>query len=193
MRRGRGEELIEMAMSPYKRFYLEKVVPALMERFGYKNVMQVPKLEKICINMGLGKAQQDQNILDEAVSELSLITGQRPVLTRAKKSVAAFRVRKGNIVGCRVTLRDVRMYEFLNKLINIALPRIRDFRGLSPNSFDGRGNYTLGISDQTIFPEVDYDKVKETLGMDITIVTTAETDEEARELLRLMGMPFRER
>jgi len=193
MRRGRGEELIEMAMSPYKRFYLEKVVPALMERFGYKNVMQVPKLEKICINMGLGKAQQDQNILDEAVSELSLITGQRPVLTRAKKSVAAFRVRKGNIVGCRVTLRDVRMYEFLNKLVNIALPRIRDFRGLSPNSFDGRGNYTLGISDQTIFPEVDYDKVKETLGMDITIVTTAETDEEARELLRLMGMPFRER
>ena len=193
MRRGRGEELIEMAMSPYKQFYLEKVVPALMERFGYKNVMQAPKLEKICINMGLGKAQQDQNILDEAVSELSLITGQRPVLTRAKKSVAAFRVRKGNIVGCRVTLRDVRMYEFLNKLINIALPRIRDFRGLSPNSFDGRGNYTLGISDQTIFPEVDYDKVKETLGMDITIVTTAETDEEARELLRLMGMPFRER
>jgi len=182
-----------MAMSPYKQFYLEKVVPALMERFGYKNVMQAPKLEKICINMGLGKAQQDQNILDEAVSELSLITGQRPVLTRAKKSVAAFRVRKGNIVGCRVTLRDVRMYEFLNKLINIALPRIRDFRGLSPNSFDGRGNYTLGISDQTIFPEVDYDKVKETLGMDITIVTTAETDEEARELLRLMGMPFRER
>jgi len=193
VRGGRGEELIEMAMSPYKQFYLEKVVPALMERFGYKNVMQVPKLEKICINMGLGKAQQDQNILDEAVSELSLITGQKPVLTRAKKSVAAFRVRKGNIVGCRVTLRDVRMYEFLNKLINIALPRIRDFRGLSPNSFDGRGNYTLGISDQTIFPEVDYDKVKETLGMDITIVTTAETDEEARELLRLMGMPFRER
>jgi len=183
-----------MAMSPYKQFYKEQVVPALMERFGYKNIMQVPKLEKIVINMRISKRLQEQNpdVVDEAVTQLALITGQKPIVTRAKKSVSAFKVRKGDIVGCKVTLRDVRMYEFLNKLVNIALPRIRDFRGVSPNSFDGRGNYTLGISDWTIFPEVEYDKVKSTLGMDITIVTTAETDEEAKELLRLMGMPFRE-
>lgn len=183
-----------MAMSPYKQLYKEQVAPALMERFGYKNIMQVPKLEKIVINMRISKRLQEQNpdVVEEAVSQLALITGQKPIVTRAKKSVSAFKVRKGEIVGCKVTLRDVRMYEFLNKLINIALPRIRDFRGVSPNSFDGRGNYTLGISDWTIFPEVEYDKVRSTLGMDITIVTTAETDEEARELLRLMGMPFRE-
>lgn len=179
-------------MSPYAEFYKKEVVPELIKRFNYKNIMQVPKLEKICISMGVGAAIQNPKLLDNAVAELSLIAGQRPSITRARKSIAAFKVRTGMAIGCRVTLRGDRMYEFLNKLVNIALPRIRDFRGVPTKSFDGRGNYSLGIEEQTIFPEISYDSVTETRGMNITIVTTAKTDEEARELLRLMGMPFRQ-
>ncbi|MDI3538451.1 MAG: large subunit ribosomal protein [Bacillota bacterium] len=172
--------------------YEQEVVPALMQKFGYKNRMQVPKLEKVVINMGVGDALQNPKLLDAAVADLTQIAGQKPVITRAKKSIANFKVRAGAAIGCKVTLRGERMYDFLQKLMNVALPRVRDFRGVSPKGFDGRGNYTLGVREQLIFPEIDYDKVEKVRGMDITIVTTAKTDEEAREFLRLLGMPFRE-
>ncbi|AZR74729.1 50S ribosomal protein L5 [Anoxybacter fermentans] len=178
-------------MSVLKEIYRKEIVPALMEKFNYKNIMQVPKLEKVVINMGIGEAKDDPQALDNAIEELTLIAGQKPVVTRAKKSISNFKIRAGMPVGCKVTLRGERMYDFVYKLINIALPRIRDFRGVSPKSFDGRGNYTLGLQNQTVFPEVSLDKVDKVRGMDIVIVTTAETDEEARELLALLGMPFR--
>ena len=170
--------------------YNNEVVPALMEKFGYKNVMQVPKLEKIVINMGLGEAKENAKILENAVNDLEIIVGQKPVITRARKSVANFKIREGMKLGCKVTLRKIRMYEFADKLLNIALPRVRDFRGVSAKAFDGRGNYALGIKEQLIFPEIEYDKIDKIRGMDIVFVTTAKTDEEARELLRLLGMPF---
>ena len=178
-------------MSPYTEFYKTEVAPALMQRFSYKSVMEIPKLNKICVSMGVGAAIQNPKFLDNAVAELTLITGQRVVVTQAKKSVAAFKVRTGMPIGCRVTLRRNMMYEFFNRLVNVSLPRIRDFRGVPSRSFDGHGNYSLGLEEQVIFPEIDYDKVSEMRGMNITIVTTAKTDEESRELLRLMGMPFR--
>ena len=170
--------------------YEKEVIPAMMEKFGYKNMMQVPKLEKIVINMGVGEAKENQKVLESAVSDLALITGQKPVLTRAKKSVANFKIRENMALGCKVTLRKQKMYEFADKLMSIALPRVRDFRGVSDKSFDGRGNYALGIKEQLIFPEIEYDKVDKVRGMDIIFVTTANTDEEARELLRFLGMPF---
>ena len=178
-------------MSPFRTFYQEEVFPALQGRFNYSNVMQVPKLEKIALNIGVGAAIQNPKLLENAVEELTQIAGQRAVITRAKKSVSAFKVRTGMAIGCMVTLRRERMYEFFNRLVNLVLPQIRDFRGLSPDAFDGRGNYSLGLQEQLIFPEIDYDKVSEVRGLNITIVTTAPTDEEGRELLRLMGMPFR--
>lgn len=178
--------------SYYKKFYQKEVTPAMMDRFKYKNVMQVPKLDKVSLNMGVGGATQNAKLLDDAIEEMTIIAGQRAVITRAKKSVAAFKIRTGMPIGCKVTLRAHRMYEFFNRLVSISLPRIRDFRGLSPNSFDGRGNYSLGIQEQVIFPEINYDKVSQIRGMDITIATSAKSDEEARELLRLMGIPFRE-
>ena len=171
--------------------YQEKVVPALIKRFNYKNGMEVPKLKKIVINMGLGEAIQNVKILDSAAQELSQITGQKPVITKAKKSIAQFKLRTGMPIGCRVTLRKERMYEFFNRLVNVALPRVRDFKGLSGKSFDGRGNYALGIREQLIFPEIHYDKIDKIKGMNIVIVTTAKTDEEGKELLKLLGMPFR--
>jgi len=178
-------------MATLKERYKTEIVPALLKGFNYKNIMEVPRLEKIVINMGLGEAIQNIKILDASTRELALITGQRPVVTKARKSIAQFKVRAGMPIGCMVTLRRDRMYYFLDRLINIALPRVRDFKGASPNSFDGRGNYTLGMREQLIFPEVDYDKVEKAKGMNISIVTTAKRDEEARELLRMMGMPFR--
>ncbi len=178
-------------MAKLKEIYQEKVVPALMKRFNYRNRMEVPKLEKIVINMGLGEAIQNIKILDSAVQELSLITGQKPVITKAKRSIAQFKLRAGMPIGCMVTLRKERMYEFFNRLVNVALPRVRDFKGLSGRSFDGRGNYALGIREQLIFPEIHYDKIDKVKGMNIVIVTTAKTDEEGKELLRLLGMPFR--
>jgi large subunit ribosomal protein L5 len=178
-------------MATLKERYKTEIVPALRKRFAYKNVMEVPRLEKIVINMGLGEAIQNIKVLDASTSELSVITGQRPVVTKARKSIAQFKVRTGMPIGCMVTLRSDRMYYFLDRLINVALPRVRDFKGLSPDSFDGRGNYTLGVREQLIFPEVDYDKVEKAKGMNISVVTTAKTDEEAMELLKLMGMPFR--
>ena len=171
--------------------YEKEVIPQLMRRFGYKNIMEAPKLEKIVINMGLGEAIQNIKILDSAVEEIGLITGQRPVITKARKSIAQFKLRKGMPIGCMVTLRKDRMYEFFHRLVNIALPRVRDFRGISGKSFDGRGNYALGIREQLIFPEIDYDKIDKVKGMNIIIVTTAKTDEEGKELLRLLGMLFR--
>ncbi|BDG45559.1 MULTISPECIES: 50S ribosomal protein L5 [Parageobacillus] len=177
-------------MNRLKEKYLKEVTPALMSKFNYKSIMQVPKIEKIVINMGVGDAVQNPKALDSAVEELTLIAGQKPVVTRAKKSIAGFRLRAGMPIGAKVTLRGERMYEFLDKLISVSLPRVRDFRGVSKKSFDGRGNYTLGIKEQLIFPEIDYDKVNKVRGMDIVIVTTAKTDEEARELLALLGMPF---
>jgi large subunit ribosomal protein L5 len=171
--------------------YEREIIPQLMKRFGYKNVMQAPKLERIVMNMGLGEAIQNIKILDSAVEEVSLITGQRPVITKARKSIAQFKLRKGMPIGCMVTLRKDRMYEFFNRLVNVALPRVRDFRGVSGKSFDGRGNYALGIREQLIFPEIDYDKIDKVKGMNIIIVTTAKTDEEGKELLKLLGMPFR--
>ncbi|SHE46768.1 50S ribosomal protein L5 [Clostridium fallax] len=168
----------------------KEVVQAMMDKFGYKNVMEVPKLEKIVINMGVGEAKENQKVLESAVADLTLITGQKPVLTRAKKSVANFKIRENMPLGCKVTLRKQMMYEFADKLVSIALPRVRDFRGVSDKSFDGRGNYSLGIKEQLIFPEIEYDKVDKVRGMDIIFVTTAKTDEEARELLRFLGMPF---
>ncbi|MDW8003102.1 MAG: 50S ribosomal protein L5 [Deltaproteobacteria bacterium] len=177
--------------TPYVEYYEKEVRPLMMKRFGYKNIMQVPKLEKIVVNMGLGEAIQNIKVLDYARNDLMLITGQRPVITKAKRSIASFKLRAGMPIGCMVTLRRERMYEFFHKLVMIVLPRVRDFKGVSPKSFDGRGNYTLGLREQIIFPEVDYDKTDKVRGMNITINTTAETDEEAYELLRLMGMPFR--
>jgi large subunit ribosomal protein L5 len=178
-------------MAKLKEVYQEKVVPALMKRFSYQNRMEVPKLEKIIINMGLGEAIQNIKILDSAVQELSQITGQKPVITKAKKSIAQFKLRTGMPIGCMVTLRKERMYEFFNRLVNVALPRVRDFKGLSGKSFDGRGNYALGIREQLIFPEIHYDKIDKVKGMNIVIATTAKTDEEGKELLKLLGMPFR--
>jgi len=178
-------------MARLKDIYQERAVPALMKRFGYKNRMEVPKLEKVIINMGLGEAIQNIKILDSAVQELSQIAGQKPVITKAKKSIAQFKLRTGMPIGCMVTLRKERMYEFFNRLVNVALPRVRDFKGLSGKSFDGRGNYALGIREQLIFPEIHYDKIDKVKGMNIVIVTTAKTDEEGKELLRLLGMPFR--
>lgn len=178
-------------MSPYAEFYKNEVASALMQRFNYKNVMEIPKLRKVCVSMGVGAAIQNPKLLDNAVAELAILAGQHVTTTRAKKSVAAFKVREGMAIGCRVTLRGDKMYEFYNRLVNVALPRIRDFRGVSSSSFDGHGNYSLGLEEQVIFPEIEYDKVSEIRGMNITVVTSAKSDEEAKELLRLMGMPFR--
>jgi large subunit ribosomal protein L5 len=178
-------------MPRLKDTYISDVVPALMNKFGYKNVMQVPKLEKIVINMGLGDTKDNPKGLDAAVADLAIISGQRPVVTRAKKSVANFKVREGMKIGAKVTLRGTRMYEFADRLMSIVLPRVRDFRGISPTSFDGRGNFALGLKEQLVFPEIVYDNVDKIRGMDIVMVTTAQTDEEARELLTLLGMPFK--
>lgn len=174
-----------------KEKFQKEVVPALTERFKYRNPMQVPKIEKVVINMGVGDAVAEPKALDAAVADLTLISGQKPVVTRAKKSIANFKIRQGMAIGAKVTLRGDRMYEFLDKLFNVSLPRIRDFRGLPARAFDGRGNYTLGLKEQLIFPEIDYDKIEKVRGMDVVVVTTAKTDEEASELLRLMGMPLR--
>jgi len=178
-------------MSQLKQFYEEEVVPKLKETFGYKNAMQVPKLNKIVLNMGLGEAIQNIKLLDSAVEELKVISGQKPIITRAKRSIAAFKLREGMPIGCMVTVRREKMYDFFSKLVNIALPRVRDFRGISGKAFDGRGNYSLGIKEQLIFPEIDYDKIDKIKGLNITIVTSANTDEEGKLLLKLMGMPFR--
>ncbi|WP_421658542.1 50S ribosomal protein L5 [Leptothermofonsia sp. ETS-13] len=175
-----------------KALYQEKIVPKLMEQFNYTNIHQVPKITKITVNRGLGEAAQNAKALEASLAEIAIITGQKPVVTRAKKAIAGFKIRQGMPVGIMVTLRSGRMYSFLDRLINLALPRIRDFRGVSPKSFDGRGNYTLGIREQLIFPEVDYDSIDQIRGMDISIITTANTDEEGRALLKEMGMPFRE-
>ena len=177
-------------MARLKDKYLNELVPALMAKFNYKNKMEIPKLVKIVINMGVGEVKENPKAMDSAVNDLSIITGQKPLITKAKKSVAAFKIRQGMNIGCKVTLRGDRMYEFVDKLFNVALPRVRDFRGVPVNSFDGRGNYSLGIKEQLIFPEIEYDKVDKIRGMDITFVTTAKTDEEAKELLKLLGMPF---
>ena len=179
-------------MARLKDRYKDEIVPMMMERFQLSNRLAVPRLKKIVINMGLGQAAADNKIVEEAIKELSLITGQRPSATRAKKAIASFKIRKGSIVGCRVTLRKNIMYEFLDRLISVAIPRIKDFRGLSPNSFDGRGNYAFGLTEETVFPEIDADKVNVPKGMDIIMHTSAGTDEEARELLRMFGMPFRQ-
>ncbi|HHZ17350.1 MAG TPA: 50S ribosomal protein L5 [Peptococcaceae bacterium] len=176
-----------------KEKYLKEVVPAMMQKFNYKNVNEIPKLEKVVINIGVGEATQNPKALDGAVEDLKVITGQKPVITRAKKSIAAFKLREGMAIGTKVTLRSTRMYEFVDKLFNVVLPRVRDFRGVSPKAFDGRGNYTLGLKEQLVFPEIDYDKIDKVRGMDIIFVTTAKTDEESRELLRYLGMPFAER
>ena len=178
-------------MERLREQYKNEIVPAMMKKFNYKSVMQVPKLEKIVINIGLGDVKENPKSLDNAVAELTLITGQKPVITKAKKSIAAFKLREGANVGCKVTLRAGKMYDFADKLFNVALPRVRDFRGLPANSFDGRGNYSLGIKEQLIFPEIEYDKIDKTRRMDIILVTSANTDEEAKELLTLLGMPFR--
>lgn len=175
----------------YMDFYEKEVRPALVRRFKYKNVMQVPKLEKIVINMGLGEAIQNIKALDAAAADIMLIAGQKPVITKAKRSIASFKLRSGMPIGCTVTLRRERMYEFLQKLVTIVLPRVRDFKGISPKSFDGRGNYTIGLREQIIFPEIEYDKVDKVRGMNITIATSAKSDEEAYELLKLLGMPFK--
>jgi len=177
-------------MARLKETYVKEVAPALMKKFSYKSVMQIPKLDKIVVNVGCGEARDNPKILDAIVSDVSQITGQKPVLCKAKKSVANFKLREGMTIGAKVTLRGDRMYEFLDRLFNLALPRVRDFRGINPDSFDGRGNYSMGVKEQLIFPEIDYDKVDKVRGMDICLVTTAKTDEEARELLTLMGAPF---
>ncbi|MDD4775858.1 MAG: 50S ribosomal protein L5 [Syntrophomonas sp.] len=171
--------------------YKQEITPKLMDKFGYKNIMQVPKIEKVIINVGVGEAIQNPKAMDGAVNDLMTISGQKPVITKAKKSIAGFKLREGMPIGCKVTLRGERMYDFLYRLINIVLPRVRDFRGVSPQAFDGRGNYSLGIKEQTIFPEIDYDKIDKIRGLEVVIVTTAKNDEEARELLKSMGMPFR--
>jgi large subunit ribosomal protein L5 len=173
-----------------KDFYMNEAVSAMMDKFKYKSIMEVPRLEKVVVNMGVGDAKENPKFLESAVEDLATITGQKPIVTKARKSVAAFKLREGMNVGAKVTLRGDRMYEFLDRLLNVALPRVRDFRGVSDKSFDGRGNYALGIKEQLIFPEINYDKIDKVRGMDIIIVTTARTDEEARELLRILGMPF---
>jgi large subunit ribosomal protein L5 len=178
-------------MSQLKEFYEKKAVPKLIEVFKYKNIMQVPRLEKVVLNMGLGEAIQNIKLLDSAAEELQIIAGQHPVVTRAKKSIAAFKLREGMPIGCMVTLRHNRMYDFFYKLVNVALPRVRDFRGISGKAFDGRGNYSLGIKEHIIFPEIDYDKIDRIKGLNISVVTSAQNDEEGKELLRLLGMPFR--
>ena len=178
-------------MEKLREQYQKEVIPALMKKFEYKSTMQVPKLEKIVINIGLGDTKENPKSLENAVNDLIQITGQRPMITKAKKSIAAFKLREGANIGCKVTLRSDKMYDFVYKLFNVALPRVRDFRGVSGHSFDGRGNYSMGIKEQLIFPEIEYDKVDKIRGMDIIMVTTAETDEEAKELLKLLGMPFR--
>ncbi len=178
-------------MSRLKDKFKAEAAPALQKAFNYKSVMQIPRLEKIVLNMGVGDAKENAKAIESAVQDMTTISGQRPVVTKAKRSVAAFKLREGMNIGCKVTLRGERMYEFLDRLISIALPRVRDFRGINPNSFDGHGNFAMGVREQLIFPEVDYDSIDKIRGMDIIIVTTAETDEEARELLRLLGMPFR--
>jgi len=178
-------------MEKLREQYVKEVIPAMMKKFEYKSVMQVPKLEKIVINIGLGDTKENPKSLENAVAELAMITGQKPIITKARKSIAAFKLREGANVGCKVTLRQGKMYDFAYKLFNLALPRVRDFRGVSVNSFDGKGNYSLGIKEQLIFPEIEYDKIDKTRGMDIIFVTTANTDEEAKELLSLLGMPFR--
>lgn len=178
-------------MARLKEFYIKNVVPALVKEFKYNNPMQVPKIDKIVVNMGLGEAIQNIKIIDGAVQEMAMITGQRPVVTKAKKSIATFKLRQGMPIGCSVTLRKEVMYEFFDRLVNVALPKVRDFRGISSNSFDGRGNFSMGVQEQIIFPEIEYDKVEKIKGMNITIVTTAKTDAEARVLLKLMGVPFK--
>lgn len=182
---------MEKTISALKKKYKEEIIDYLMKEFDYRNVMQVPKLEKIVLNMGIGEAIENKKLLESALDEMTLISGQRPVKTKAKKSIAAFKVRKGMEIGCMVTLRGKRMYEFLDRFVNIALPRVRDFRGISKDSFDGKGNFAVGIKEQIIFPEIDYDKVEKIHGMDVVIVTTAKSDEEARKLLEAFGMPFR--
>ena len=176
--------------SRLKTLYNDEIVDAMIKKFGYKNVMQVPKLDKIVVNIGVGEAKENAKVLESAVRDLEIITGQKPIVTKAKKSIANFKIREGMSIGCKVTLRGEKMYDFLDRLVNLALPRVRDFRGVNPNSFDGRGNYSLGIKEQLIFPEIEYDKVDKVRGMDVICVTTAKTDEEARELLRLFNMPF---
>ena len=177
-------------MSRYRDLYKDQIMDNMVKKFGYKNVMEIPKLDKIVINMGVGEAKENAKVLESAVKDLETITGQKVVITRAKNAVANFKIREGMGIGCKVTLRGERMYEFLDRLVNLALPRVRDFRGVNPNAFDGRGNYSLGIKEQLIFPEIEYDKVDKVRGMDVIVVTTAKTDEEARELLTQFGMPF---
>ncbi|MDK2823768.1 MAG: large subunit ribosomal protein [Clostridia bacterium] len=177
-------------MARLKEKYLNEIVPALQQKFNYKNVMEIPKLEKVVINIGLGEAVQNPKALDAAIQDLTMISGQKPVVTKAKKSIAAFKLRAGMPIGVKVTLRGDRMYEFVDKLFNVALPRVRDFRGVSPKSFDGRGNYSLGLKEQLLFPEIEYDKIDKLRGMEVVFTTTARTDEEGRELLKLLGMPF---
>ena len=177
-------------MNRLQEKYNNEIVPAMIEKFGYKTIMQIPKLDKIVINMGVGEAKDNSKVLDSAVKDLEIIAGQKAVVTKAKKSIANFKIREGLPIGCKVTLRGEKMYDFADRLINLALPRVRDFRGVSANSFDGRGNYALGIKEQLIFPEIEYDKVDKVRGMDVIFVTTAKTDEEARELIRLFGMPY---
>ena len=177
-------------MNRLKEQYQNEIAPAMQEKFGYKNVMQIPKIDKIVLNMGVGEAKDNAKSLENAVKDMEIISGQRPVITKAKKSIANFKIREGLNIGCKVTLRGDKMYDFLDRLVNLALPRVRDFRGVNPNAFDGRGDYALGIKEQIIFPEIEYDKIDKVRGMDVIIVTTAKTDEEARELLTLFGMPF---
>ena len=177
-------------MSRLKEMYQNEIVEAMIKKFGYKNIMEVPKLDKVVINMGVGEAKDNHKVLESAVADLEKITGQKAVITKARKSVANFKIREGMAIGCKVTLRGEKMYEFVDRLVNLALPRVRDFRGVNPNAFDGRGNYALGIKEQLIFPEIEYDKVDKVRGMDVIIVTTAKTDEEARELLKQFNMPF---
>eukprot|EP00826_Nyctotherus_ovalis_P030018 TRINITY_DN2382_c0_g2_i10.p1 TRINITY_DN2382_c0_g2~~TRINITY_DN2382_c0_g2_i10.p1 ORF type:complete len:180 (-),score=3.93 TRINITY_DN2382_c0_g2_i10:2728-3267(-) len=179
-------------MARLKDYYKKEAIPALMKKFGYKNVMQAPKVEKVVVNVGAGEAKDNAKIIDAIINDLKIITGQKPVVCKAKKSVANFKVREGMKIGAKVTLRGEHMYEFLDRFFNFALPRVRDFRGISANSFDGRGNYNVGVKEQLIFPEIDYDKIDTVRGMDVAITTTAKTDEEARELLKLMGAPFKE-
>lgn len=177
-------------MSRLKDMYKDQIVDAMVKKFGYKNIMEVPKLEKIVVNMGVGEAKENAKVLESAMADMEKITGQKPIVTKAKNSIANFKIREGMAIGCKVTLRGEKMYEFADRLINLALPRVRDFRGVNPNSFDGRGNYALGIKEQLIFPEIEYDKIDKVRGMDVVFVTTARTDEEARELLKLFNMPF---
>lgn len=178
-------------VSRIRQYYLDEVVPALQQRFGYSNVMEVPRLDKIVLNMGLGEAIQNAKLLDGGMEQLAIISGQKPVITKARKSIAAYKLREGMSIGVKVTLRRNRMYDFFDRLVNVALPRVRDFRGVTANAFDGRGNYTLGVEEQVIFPEIDYDKIEKIKGVAVTIVSSARTDAEGRELLRLLGMPFR--